>query len=385
MVRRFIAPWGGVLGQNAAKYAIIDLGQACQSCNDSTHKRRDGVACRRVGFPRLKRRRHEQGVRADNGPDTVRVKGNSWLRPGKPHCLATSCVAGSLQLYVPTVTPTPRPGATAAMTAPPTVGELGRVGMTRMNKHYSRGKDPEAMSYTWKRSAVALRLGLSGLIVFVSAACAATSTPTPPNTPGTEVTVRASSKASGTAVPTSTPVRKDSGTAMPTPTPAPKASGTAIPTPTPVPKAASEKAREIPVTVNGRADTSESIAIPRSDGTVGDSQAPPIPDKGELKYPNLGSGLDLLVASVEAGQATAEEDAADTPVHSGESVAVTGYLSGSVDAVVAFLEENGGDPRNAGKDYVEAYVTVTLLGLLSERPGVLRVREIVPPEPGQGR
>ena len=255
------------------------------------------------------------------------------------------------------------------------------------------------MSNSWKRSAVALRLGLSGLIVFLSAACAATSTPAPPNTPGTEVTVRAGSKASGTAVQTSTPVPKASGTAVPTSTPVPKASGTAvptstpagpkasgttIPTPTPAPKAASEKTREIPATVNGRADPSGSIAIPRSDGTGGDSQAPPIPDKGELKYPNLGSRLDLLVASVETGQATAEEAAADTPVHSGASVAVTVYLSGSVDAVVAFLEENGGDPRNAGEDYVEAYVPVTLLGPLSERPGVLRVREIVPPEPGQG-
>ena len=187
------------------------------------------------------------------------------------------------------------------------------------------------MSNSWKRSAVALRLGLSGLILFVSAACAATSTPAPPNTPGTEVTVRASSKASGTAMPTPTPAPKASGTAVPTPTPAPKASGTTIPTPTPAPKAsgttiptptpapkaASERTREIPGTVNGRADPSESIAIPRSDGTGGDSQAPSIPDKGELKYPNLGSSLDGLVANVEAGQATAEEAAADNPVHSG--------------------------------------------------------------------
>ena len=224
------------------------------------------------------------------------------------------------------------------------------------------------MSNTWKRSAVALRLGLSGLILFVSVACAATSTPAPPNTPGTEVTVRAGSKASGTA--------------MPTPTPVPKASGTAMPTPTPVPKAASERTREIPATVNGRADPSESIRL--RDGTGGDDRALPIPDKGELKYPNLGSRLDGLVASVEAGQTTAEEAAADTLVHSGESVAVTVYLSGSVDGVVAFLKENGGDPRNVGEDYVEAYVPVTLLGPLSERPGVLRVREIVPPEPGQG-
>ena len=63
---------------------------------------------------------------------------------------------------------------------------------------------------------------------------------------------------------------------------------------------------------------------------------------------------------------------------------MTIYLSGGVDEVVAFLEENGGDPRNVGEDYVEAYVPVTLLGPVSEQPGVLRVREIVPPERGQG-
>ena len=213
------------------------------------------------------------------------------------------------------------------------------------------------MSNSWKRSAVALRLGLSGLILFVSVACAATSTPVPPNTPGTEVTVRAGSKASGTAMPTTTPV--------------PKAASDA-----------SEKTREIPATVNGRADPSESIRL--RDGPGGDDQSLPIPDKGELKYPNLGSRLDGLVASVEAGQATAAEAAADTPVHSGESVAVTIHLSGSVDEVVAFLEENGGDPRNVGEDYIEAYVPLPLLGPVSERPGVIRVREIVPPEPGRG-
>ena len=34
-----------------------------------------------------------------------------------------------------------------------------------------------------------------------------------------------------------------------------------------------------------------------------------------------------------------------------------------------------------GEDYIEAYVPVTLLGQLSEQPGVTRVREIVPPQP----
>ena len=83
---------------------------------------------------------------------------------------------------------------------------------------------------------------------------------------------------------------------------------------------------------------------------------------------------------MEAGRATAEEAAADTPVHSGESVAVTIHLSGNVDGVVAFLKENGGDPRNVGEDYIEAYVPVALLGPVSERTGVLRVRAIIPPQ-----
>ena len=87
---------------------------------------------------------------------------------------------------------------------------------------------------------------------------------------------------------------------------------------------------------------------------------------------------------MEAGQTTAQEAAEEAAVHSGALVAVTIYLSGGVDEVVAFLEENGGDPRNVGEDYVEAYVPVTLLGPVSEQPGVLRVREIVPPERGQG-
>ena len=45
-------------------------------------------------------------------------------------------------------------------------------------------------------------------------------------------------------------------------------------------------------------------------------------------------------------------------VHSGELVAVTIYLSGNVDEVVSFLEENGGDLWNIGEDYMESYVPV---------------------------
>ena len=108
-----------------------------------------------------------------------------------------------------------------------------------------------------------------------------------------------------------------------------------------------------------------------------------LPEKTELKYPNLGSRLDQLVAGVEEGGASAREAAEDAPVHQEESVAVTIYLSGNVDGVVSFLEDNGGSPRNVGEDYIEAYVPVMLLGQVSEQPGVLRVREIVPAEEQQ--
>ena len=115
----------------------------------------------------------------------------------------------------------------------------------------------------------------------------------------------------------------------------------------------------------------------------GQEQSLPIPEKAELKYPNLGSYLDGLVVQVEGGETTSQDAASDALVHSEESVAVTIYLTGSVDEVVSFLEENGGDPRNVGEDYIEAYVPVILLGQLSEQPGVIRVREIVPPQPSQ--
>ena len=66
------------------------------------------------------------------------------------------------------------------------------------------------------------------------------------------------------------------------------------------------------------------------------------PEKRVLKYPNLGSMLDQLVARVETGEATAEEAAADAPLHQGTSVAVTIYLSNNVEGLVSFLENKGG-------------------------------------------
>ena len=118
--------------------------------------------------------------------------------------------------------------------------------------------------------------------------------------------------------------------------------------------------------------------------TASDDNLPTLPEKPELKYPNLGSSLDQMVASVEEGGLSAKEAAEEAPVHQDASIAVTIYLSGNVDDVVKLLEDNGGSPRNVGEDYIEAYVPVTLLGPVSEQPGVLRVRAITPPQPDGG-
>ena len=115
-----------------------------------------------------------------------------------------------------------------------------------------------------------------------------------------------------------------------------------------------------------------------------DDGAISIPDKPDLTYPKLGSKLDRITTSVKKEQVTPEDAASDTAVHQEESVAVSIYLSGNMEDVVSFLEDNGGDPRNVGEGYIEAYAPVSLLGPLSEQVGVERVREIIPPVSTQG-
>ena len=81
-VKGIIAPWAAELSQNAAKYAIIDFGQASAAWGKYRKRLKAGRRSgRRVGFPRFKRRRHEQGFRADNGPDTVRVDSKVVILP----------------------------------------------------------------------------------------------------------------------------------------------------------------------------------------------------------------------------------------------------------------------------------------------------------------
>ena len=99
-VKGMIAPWGAQLSQNAAKYAIIDFGQAAESWGDYRRKVKAGQRTgRRVGFPRFKRRKHEQGFRADNGPCTVKVDGKEVILPkiGRVSMVEELRFAGSIR------------------------------------------------------------------------------------------------------------------------------------------------------------------------------------------------------------------------------------------------------------------------------------------------
>ena len=129
---------------------------------------------------------------------------------------------------------------------------------------------------------------------------------------------------------------------------------------------------------------SVTLALCLSAGGTWAQDLPAPPPAPELTYPKLGSRLNEMATSVEEGSASAQGAAGQAAVSDDESVAVTIYLSGHVDAVVAFLNNNGGSPRNVGTDYIEAYVPVSLLGETSEQPGVVRIREIVPPQPQYG-
>lgn len=107
----------------------------------------------------------------------------------------------------------------------------------------------------------------------------------------------------------------------------------------------------------------------------------PPPDAKKPPLGNLDSMLSRLVERVEQGISTANAAAASAPISRGESIAVTFYTQGDATSLADFLRANGGDPRNVGEGYVEAYVPITLLVRASEQPGVIRVNAIVPPQP----
>ena len=72
-VKQSLYPWCHDLSQNAAKYAIIALGDAVRAWRSDSRKNR---------FPRFKSRRGKAAFRADNGPGTVRSQGRRIRLPG---------------------------------------------------------------------------------------------------------------------------------------------------------------------------------------------------------------------------------------------------------------------------------------------------------------
>ena len=99
-VKQFIAPWAVPLSQNAAKYAIVDFGQAANAWGEYRKRvKAGGPQGRRVGFPRFKRRKHEQGFRADNGPGTVKVNGKAVILPKIGRVAMVECLrfAGNIR------------------------------------------------------------------------------------------------------------------------------------------------------------------------------------------------------------------------------------------------------------------------------------------------
>ena len=137
-------------------------------------------------------------------------------------------------------------------------------------------------------------------------------------------------------------------------------------------------------------DTTEKVRAQNATSTATPApqieDLPPLDDKiNPPKYPILDSNLNGIVEQAESGQFTAQAAAANAPLHHDVSVAVTLYITeGYAARISAYLEFNGGDPRNVGIDYIEAYVPVFLLPEVSRQEGVVSIRTIIPPQPAQG-
>ena len=121
-------------------------------------------------------------------------------------------------------------------------------------------------------------------------------------------------------------------------------------------------------------------AIEASDADVpqeGDDRSPKKP------VPPSSTAEPKAAAREAARQEAARQAAAQAPMHKAAAVAVTFHVKSAAhaEALVRFLNDNGGSSRNWGEDYVEAYVPVPLLGEAARQPGVLRAQAMVPPQP----
>ena len=115
--------------------------------------------------------------------------------------------------------------------------------------------------------------------------------------------------------------------------------------------------------------------VPRLEGKIN----PP-------KYYGMDYFLNEIVRQVESGALTARAAAGTAPLHREESVAVTFHIEEEyVRDVWDYLQANDVPAREPQQDehFIEAEVPVGLLATVSELPGVIVVKPIVPPQPAQ--
>ena len=62
LVKRVIAPWACALSQNAAKYAIIDLGQASSRWGEYRRRLKQGIQLQTCGIPPLQAPASRAGI-----------------------------------------------------------------------------------------------------------------------------------------------------------------------------------------------------------------------------------------------------------------------------------------------------------------------------------
>ena len=114
------------------------------------------------------------------------------------------------------------------------------------------------------------------------------------------------------------------------------------------------------------------------------AKAPPASGPGRAERGEAAAARDRALA------AAAQEAAGLAPMRlegQAEAVAVTLHIDdpAAVDDVADFIDANGGSTRNRGEDYIEAYLPVPLLAPASRRPGVVRVRAIIPAKSSFGQ
>ena len=142
------------------------------------------------------------------------------------------------------------------------------------------------------------------------------------------------------------------------------------------------------LTASGGGDEANQVGQPTMPTPPpGGWQLPPRGEKTPPKYENMDYMLNQIADDYEQSERSfaAERNAAGkAPVSRQASVAVTFYTDAAqTQAIAQWLTDAGGDPRNIGEDYIEAYVPVSLLGEASEQPGVLSIRAVIPPQRSQ--